>query len=318
MNNKFSGIESVHYEITDPGRDWVKDPFIAVDLGSPTDPMKSCTPNVIRLPEDGYRMYYTEFGPGRSIAESDCYIKSAISQDCVFWCKEGLRLDTHLPYATKSVLCPDVIPLSDGRYRMYYEGRRNKEKGPHVVLSAISSDGLTWEPEPGIRFGDDELSYGAPRCLYSQTEDSQLYRMYFHQQTYPMTSAPDAPNVIISAISEDGLHFEREPGVRITKETKRESSNVYAPDVIRLRDGSFRMYYAGVSVETSGGVFTAISQDGLTWIKDPEVCLDLDRPLEKGLLSEPCVIGLGDGRYRMFYEACDQDGNFRVLSATSR
>jgi len=78
------------------------------------------------------------------------------------------------------------------------------------------------------------------------------------------------------------------------------------------------MYYAGVSVEISGGVFTAVSQDGLLWSKDPEVCVDLAGPLENGLLSEPCVIGLGDGRCRMFYEACDQDGNFRVLSATSR
>ncbi len=318
MTDGFSGIESVHYETTDPGRDWVKDPFIAVDLDSPTDPMKSCTPNVIRLPDGGYRMYYTEFGPGRSIAESDCYIKSAISEDCVSWHKEGLRLYMHPPHATKSVLCPDVIPLPDGRYRMYYEGRRHKGKGPNVVLSALSEDGLTWEPEPSIRFGDDELSYGAPRCLYNEIGDTQLYRMYFHQQTYPMRSEPDAPNVIISAISDDGLHFEREVGVRIAKETERESSNVYAPDVIRLGDGSFRMYYAGVSVEISGGVFTAVSQDGLLWSKDPEVCVDLAGPLENGLLSEPCVIGLGDGRCRMFYEACDQDGNFRVLSATSR
>ena len=33
--------------------------------------------------------------------------------------------------------------------------------------------------------------------------------------------------------------------------------------------------------------------------------------------SEPCVIDLDDGRFRMFYEACDKKGRWRIASATS-
>ncbi len=33
--------------------------------------------------------------------------------------------------------------------------------------------------------------------------------------------------------------------------------------------------------------------------------------------SEPCVIRLPDGRYRMFYEACDEHAVWRILSATA-
>ncbi len=315
MTVDFSGIESVHYEETDPGRDWQKDTHIAVDLRSPDDQMKSCTPNVIRLPGGGYRLYYTEFGPGPVIAESDCYIMSARSEDGATWQREGLRIYMHAPYASKSALCPDVIPLPDGRYRMYYEGRR--VEGPTVVLSAVSEDGLNWELEPGLRFGSEELSYGAPRCLYIESGDGLALRMYFHQFAHPRRRDADAPNHIISAVSEDGLHFEQEPGVRIPKETPRESGDIYSPDVIRLGDGTYRMYYAAMSPDISGGVFTATSDDGLAWTKDPEPCVDLGDTLDSVLLSEPCVIGLGDGRSRMFYEAKDEAGSFRILTATA-
>ena len=312
----FRGIESVHYEPTDPGREWVKEEHIAIDLDYPDDPMKPCTPNVVRLPDGGYRMYYTEFGTGPIIAQSDCYIMSARSEDGVTWHKEGIRVYMHPPYAMKSALCPDVIPLPDGRYRMYYEGRR--VEGPTKIISAISEDGLLWVPEPGVVVGDDEYSYGAPRCLYVEAGSKLIYRLYFHQFTHPQLREPEAPNHVISAVSEDGRHFEREPGVRIPKETARESISIYAPDVIRLGDGSYRLYYAAMSHLAFGGIFTAVSDDGLHWEKDPEICVELGNTLDNVLLSEPCVIGIGGGRHRMFYEAKDGTGSFRIMSATSR
>ena len=121
----------------------------------------------------------------------------------------------------------------------------------------------------------------------------------------------------MSAVSSDGLDFEFEPGVRIAQETDRETYAVYSPDVVRLGDGTFRMYYAAWAEGIDGGVFTAVSDDGVGWTKSPEPLVDLDRPLDCGMVSEPCVIELADGRSRLFYEAKDAEGRSRILSATT-
>ena len=97
----------------------------------------------------------------------------------------------------------------------------------------------------------------------------------------------------------------------------RETFAVYSPEVVRLGDGSYRMYYAAWSEGIDGGIFTATSTDGLTWRKEPQPCLDLGGPLDSGMVSEPCVTELPDGRFRLFYEARDGEGNCRILSATS-
>ena len=44
---------------------------------------------------------------------------------------------------------------------------------------------------------------------------------------------------------------------------------------------------------------------GTSWVKDPGVSIG------------PRVMRLPDGRYRMFYEACDEHLFWRILSATA-
>ena len=321
MKTDFDGPRSVHYEATDPGLDWIKDPWVSIDVGGPLGSTMAMTPNVIRMPGGGYRMYYTGRSPVRSAAQTDWRILSAHSEDAVTWVKEpGVRVDAHPPYASQDTLCPDVIPLPDGRYRMYYEARSLDDR-PSVVLSAVSQDGLDWELEPGVRFGDDTWSYGSPRCLYMEPpgegREGLMYRIYFHHYSFPLVSGLRAQNNIISAISEDGLHFEKESGVRIAQETDRETYAVYAPEVVLLGDGTYRMYYPPWAINVRGGIFAASSRDGLAWVKHPAPLIDLGGPWDNDMVSEPCVIGLDDGRFRMFYEAKDDEGSYRILSATS-
>ncbi len=318
MAQKSEIIRSVHFAERDPGRHWVKDAHIAVDQDTPLDSTKILTPNVIRFPDGRYRMYYTGLGLGRPVAESEGYILSAGSDDAKVWVKDpGIRLDVHSPDADRRVLCPDVIPLPDGRYRMYYEARA--ETGPTSVLSAVSGNGLDWEPEPGIRVADGRWSYGSPRCLYFRDSNGGLrYRIYCHHYSHPLKPGLRSRNHIVSATSKDGLHFELEPGVRIPQETRFEDYAVYAPEVIHLAGGSYRMYYAAWTHKPMHGrIFTAVSRDGLHWDKDSEPCLDIGGPWDRTHASEPCVIDLDDGRFRLFYEACDANGRWRILSATS-
>ncbi|MAG34857.1 MAG: hypothetical protein CL878_01185 [Dehalococcoidia bacterium] len=323
MPPEFAGIEPVHFETTDPGTAWSKDPWIAIDQDTPLDSERVLTPNVIRLPGGGYRMYYMGRGPERAVPEAVGYVLSASSEDAITWVKDsGVRVDVFPPNASVRTLCPDVIPLPDGRYRMYFEAGSPDQ--PTVVLSAVSEDGLAFAVEPGIRVGDAKWSYGSPRCVYVQSGDSgeaaPMYRLYHHKYTFPLVSGIDAGNEIVSSISEDGLDFKREPGVRIAQETSRETMAVYAPEVIRLGDGTYRMYYAAWTDEISGGAFSATSQDGLDWVKDSGICVELGTSgtWDADMVSEPCIIGLRNGRARLFYEARDDDGNCRILSATSQ
>jgi hypothetical protein len=314
----FDPHTAIHFLPADPGTRFAKDSRIAIDLDNPLDSERILTPNVLRVPSGGYRMYYTGLGPGRRDPDGLGYILSAYSTDARIWQKDaGVRVDLFLPHASARTLCPDVIPLSDGRWRMYFEARSPDR--PTVILSALSEDGLRWTAEDGVRFGDDNWSYGTPRVIYveSASGESIRFRMYFHRYTYPLRSGLDAGNHIISAVSSDGLEFCEELGVRISQETERETFSVYAPEIVRLGDGSYRMYYSGWSDALRGGVFTATSADGLDWCKAVEPCIELGDQWDSDMVSEPCIIGLEDGRARLFYEACDDGGNYRILSATS-
>ena len=312
----FDPLTSVHFHETDPGIRWTKDAAPAIEFNSLNPASGVLTPNVVTLTGGGYLMYYTGFAPGMTKADLLGHILSASSPDGSTWTlDEGVRVDVHGPHASQRTLCPDVVPIPQGGYRMYYEAR--SPDAPTVILSATSADGLEWELEDGVRIGDGEWSYGSPRCVYFPTDRGLTWRLYFHHYSFPLASGLDAQNHIVSAVSMDGLNFEVEPGVRIAQETKRETYAVYAPEVIRLENGSFRMFYAGWAEGIDGGIFTAVSADGVEWTKTPEPLLDLDSPLDRRMVSEPCVIELPDGRCRMFYEARDAEGRAQILSATS-
>jgi hypothetical protein len=146
-----------------------------------------------------------------------------------------------------------------------------------------------------------------------------FFRLYCHRYSHPFEPGLGSRNHILSFISSDGLRFEEEPGVRIAQERDGvEDYAVYAPEVIRLGDGTFRMYYAAWGGEPMHGrIFTAASPDGLRWTKQERPCIDVGGPRDQRHASEPCIIDLPGGRARLFYEACDDAGRWRILSATS-
>jgi hypothetical protein len=229
-----------------------------------------------------------------------------------------VRLGPQGPDAELRVVCPDVIPLDDGSYRMYFEGQPLDR--PSSILSAVSRDGLDWRPELGIRIGEGVWRYGSPRCLYTtdDTVPSERFRLYFHRYTHPLRLGLKSGNHIISAVSTDGLTFEPEPGVRIAQEGRLQTFSVYAPEVLRLGDDGYRMYYAGWTANpVRGRIFSASSSNGLVWAKDPEPIVVFGGQYDREKCSEPCVIRLPDGRYRMFYEAGDENQVWRILSCTS-
>jgi hypothetical protein len=302
-----------HYQEQDPGTAWVKDATIAIPIDE-RDSYRVLTPNVVALPHGGYRMYYCGGSVERKEQGIAGYVASAASTDGNAWSKEmGIRVDVHAPDAEEWVVCPDVVTLPQGGFRMYFQARSASSR--NVILSAVSEDGLHWAREAGIRFADADSQFGSPRVL--PLEDGR-FRLYCHEYPLPFRTGVGAGNHIISAIALDGRDFIREPGVRIEQETELESYAVYAPEILRLGNGTYRMYYAGWSTDpVEGRIFSAMSPDGLNWIKDEGICLDNGGPYQESKVSEPCVARLPDGRFRLFYEANDRHGDWRILSATT-
>ncbi len=333
-----------HAVATDPGTAWVKDEKPALD-GPPdaaADPAPGAqwsaqeirtgiygvvTPNVISLPTGGYRMYYTQILPrpgspagANDYATATARILSAVSPDARVWTLEdGVRLSAQQGGAGEfRVVSPEVVPVPDesARLRMYYECCPGPRMQGSTVRSAVSEDGgLEWHVEPGERLAESGLSYISPRLIYLDDGRCRLYCALRGKG-------------IVSAVSHDGgLTFRREPGVLIEPGIVYDALIPFAPEVLRVAAGGYRMYYAGYSAANRSYVLSAVSDDGLVWRKEAEPVLSPGGRWDAAKCSEMCVICVpGDsGRpahFRLFYEACDgtardQRGVWRIAAATS-
>ena len=56
---------------------------------------------------------------------------------------------------------------------------------------------------------------------------------------------------------------------------------------------------------TRGYVFTATSADGVRWDKNPVPVIAPGSAWDQVKCSEPALLELDDGSFRLFYEACD-------------
>lgn len=332
----------VHTLPSDPGRSWTRDASPAIDAPpdddvdprpdarwSPDAPRSgicgAVSPRIVALPTGGYRLYYSQMLPRAGFpAGANDYdscttrILSAISPDGAAWTPEvGVRLSAQAGGAGEfRVVSSEVVPADGGRLRMYYECCRGPQSVANSIHSAISYDGLAWTAEPGIRLERAGRNYAAPRIVFLNDGRQRLYCL-------------ERGLGIVSALSDDGgLTFRLEPGVRIAQDGAFDSHAAFAPEIIRLEKAGYVMYYAGYGRPNRADILRAVSDDGLTWRKEPEPVLGpgIGR-WDAAKCSEMCVIPLphSEGtrpRYRILYEACDgtaanERGVWRIASATS-
>ena len=233
---------------------------------------------------------------------------SAVSSDGLIWTKEpGIRVGIG-QYAGWGVSSPEVVRLPDGTYRMYYTGHQTQNVYDNYrILSATSSDGINWTQELGIRINND----GQYDSRYAYAPDiivlpDGTYRMYY------TGLVSGSWYRILSAVSSDGLSWTKESGVRIPP-----AFNVTSGDTIILSDGTYRMYYS-VHGGTSGGamIISAVSSDGLTWIKESGIRVDNGGIYDFWGAAGPHIVELPDGTYRMYYNGYDGAAG-HILSAVS-
>lgn len=112
------------------------------------------------------------------------------------------------------------------------------------------------------------------------------YRMYFGD----VPSSKGFVHGIFSAISSDGKSWSKEDGVR--------QSNASFPDVIKLKDGSYRMYF-----QSMGGIQSAASKDGMNWTKESGVRIDASDSagLKITQVGAPSTIQIDNGTYVLVY-----------------
>lgn len=211
-------------------------------------------------------------------------IKSVSPEDTV-WQEKGVAVSG--AYADA-----DIIDLGDGQYRLYYSEEPETPGFSGRVYSALSTDGVTWTNEPGIR---KEWAI-FPSVI--KLPDGQ-YRMYFQRQ-----------EVIQSAISSDGLNWADESGIRIDKENSAGLTlqNVAAPTVA-YTNGEYLMIYRGtmdgkyssqVPNRDTELLLWATSTDGLIFEKKG-IAVDSRNDDFNGLLDGPELFTADNGQLQLYF-----------------
>ena len=237
---------------------WQEDAGTRVSDGS--------VPYVYKLKDGRYRLYYCGAGG----------ILSAISPDGLTFQKElEVRIATVFQSGNQeSMVCdPTIVELPDDKIRMYYKGS-NGPGGPgealHKVFSAISPDGLDFQKE-GLRIDSENTGDGGwasvPEAI--RLSDGRI-RIYYVSGDFA------AGGGIMSAISNDGLNFQKETGARVK-------------DLLLVISLDPRL-----SPYLPRGIYSYLSQDGLNFENRKVI-------LQKDGAYDPTIIKIDSESYRIYY-----------------
>ena len=171
------------------------------------------------------------------------------------------------------------------------------------ILSAVSSDGIKWQIEPGIRLDVGGIHASCQVYYPEVVAMSGGWRMYYRAGGYD--------SIVASAFSRDGLEWEVEPGERIGAEGEGGIKKVDGSEVMDLGGGEWRMYYGGYDGR-DWRIYSSRSCDGLEWDREA-VCMGCPGELQA---KDPCVISYGSG-YRMYFMGY-ASGAGRIYSAASQ
>jgi hypothetical protein len=209
------------------GLTWVEEPGTWMD-GPDIPLIKVDGPEVISLAPGGWRLYYAGFDG------EHWRIYSRHSEDGATWGRGRCILDMSACSELDQVR--DFTLSTDGAgYHAFFLWCG---PGESRVATANSDDGLHWEP-PRLCHGYGPEGVQVRNPCVVRLADGRL-RMYCAECPWPTALG----SRIVSAVSQDGLEWEREPGVRLAPGGPFDQHGVFCPDVIPWGDG-WRMYYGG-------------------------------------------------------------------------
>jgi hypothetical protein len=104
--------------------------------------------------------------------------------------------------------------------------------------------------------------------------------------------------------------WRNDAGWRVAGSRPLDASKVQAPGIARLPDGRWRLFYTGVGPgrpfgRAQGYVLSAVSTDGLDFTVEDDIRVGPDPavPWMSRRVLAPALTRLGDGRWRMYFEA---------------
>ena len=214
-----------------PGGAWER-LGIAVDAGfsSDTDSYGSESPSVVTTP-GGYLMVYGGFDGEVT------RLHAATSVDGLRWTSHGTFMQRGAE-DTLGANHPGLVVTGE-RWWLYFTAYDGSQEGhAAAIVAATSPSGSSWdrvglvlEPEPG------EVAVSHPCVL----EVARTFSMFFVTDDGRRTA-------IAVATSSDGLAWDRRGTVLEPGGEGPHGQGVNTPCVIRLHDGSLRMWFAGLPV----------------------------------------------------------------------
>lgn len=168
-------------------------------------------PDVIVLPNGQFRMYLTDQRTHIGDQGAPAFISAISDNGLDFVWEPGERLRySGTGDEAGGIRNPSVILLANGTYRMYYAGLPGTGARAAKVLSAVSTDGLTWSRESGVRWDPINLCPAAtnsgvnPKVFLDHTGTCHMFNA--------AAACDDANHKneaigIFEATSQDGLTF---------------------------------------------------------------------------------------------------------------
>lgn len=207
-----------------------------------------------------------------------------------------------------------VVALPDGRIRLYFN--KHNPDTPGVLFgigSAISKDGIHFVVEAGDRI--PVVNGMSPGLGFVFPLPTGGYRLFYFR---------GGPHTL-SATSPDGLTFADDSGIRLAGNAFAEPrfGGPTCTAIVALADGRYRMYCTQVVTDhvagggpSKGSVFSAVSQDLLTWTPEPGVRLGPGSNLPNDAGHPTVLRAPKDGPLRMIYHAYNYETPVNELGVT--
>jgi hypothetical protein len=158
---------------------------------------------------------------------------------------------------------PTLVPLPDGRVRLYFTSNRSPGFGASVpaIYSGVSRDGIHYTFEPGVRFGVEariviDCAVALHRGVFhliSPDNGTTEELMATERERRPSPGGHG-----YHAVSDDGLRFRRIADVILPSQRDHWLGNMQSDDG--------RLVFFG----TGPGPWPMSSEDGTSWERDPK------------------------------------------------
>jgi len=200
-----------------------------------------------------------------------------------------------------------IILLSAG------EEKKVEKEGTEETKTKEADSWVTHPQNPVFKF-DVSLLDGFPNDPWV-IKDGGTYVMYYGAVKGDFTDTNTVR--LFRATSKDGISWKRNsvPLLLLGSSGSWDSVKVETPSVVKLPDGTYRIYYAGSNIPDSEAGFQmgfAVSRDGINWDKysgNPVLTLGKKGSFDELTIGEPSVL-IKDGEYWMWYAG--MSGNLKV------